>query len=57
MAPQHGWRSSTATATTPLSMRLTEAVTKQGGGMLAYRVMPNHFHFVVWPRDDGGLVG
>jgi putative transposase len=34
---------------------LAEAVTRDGMRLLAYCVMPNHFHLVVWPRRDGDL--
>jgi putative transposase len=34
---------------------LGEAVTRHGMRLLAYRLMPNHFHLVVWPRLDGEL--
>jgi putative transposase len=32
-----------------------EAVTRYDMRLLAYCVMPNHFHLVVWPRQDGDL--
>lgn len=34
---------------------LREARTKVGMRVLAYCVMPNHFHLVVWPKSDGQL--
>src|SRR5580700_182214 len=34
---------------------LAEAVTRYDMRLLAYCVMPNHFHLVVWPRGDGDL--
>lgn len=34
---------------------LAEAVTRYGTRLLAYCVMPNHFHLVLWPRADGEL--
>ncbi len=32
-----------------------EAMEKHPTRVLAYCVMPNHWHFVLWPRDDGEL--
>jgi putative transposase len=34
---------------------LTEACERLPIRLLAYCLMPNHFHFVVWPREDGDL--
>ena len=34
---------------------LQEAVERTGMRVLAYCVMPNHWHLVVWPRRDGDL--
>lgn len=34
---------------------LAEAVDRERMRLLAYCVMPDHFHLVVWPRDDGDL--
>jgi putative transposase len=34
---------------------LQQAVERTGTRLLAYCVMPNHWHLVVWPRDDGEL--
>ena len=34
---------------------LAEAATRHGMRILAYCVMPNHFHLVLWPRGDGDL--
>jgi len=34
---------------------LEEAVERTGTRLLAYCVMPNHWHLVVWPREDGQL--
>jgi len=34
---------------------LEEAVERTGTRLLAYCVMPNHWHLVVWPRKDGEL--
>ena len=34
---------------------LAEAATRCSMRVLAYCVMPNHFHLVVWPRADGDL--
>jgi putative transposase len=34
---------------------LTEAVERTAMRLLAYCVMPNHWHLVVWPRHDGDL--
>ena len=34
---------------------LGEAVTRHDMRFLAYCLMPNHFHLVVWPRLDGEL--
>lgn len=34
---------------------LEEAVERTAMRLLAYCVMPNHWHLVVWPRDDGDL--
>jgi putative transposase len=34
---------------------LTEAVKRTETRLLAYCIMPNHWHLVVWPRNDGEL--
>ncbi len=34
---------------------LAEAVTRYGMRLLAYCVLPNHFHLLLWPRGDGDL--
>ena len=34
---------------------LSEAVARYGTRLLAYCVMPNHFHLMLWPREDGEL--
>jgi putative transposase len=34
---------------------LDEAVERAGMRLLAYCVMPNHWHLVLWPRNDGDL--
>jgi putative transposase len=34
---------------------LTEAVERVKMRVLAYCVMPNHWHLVLWPREDGDL--
>ncbi len=34
---------------------LAQAVTRFDMRLLAYCLMPNHFHLLVWPRDDGDL--
>jgi putative transposase len=34
---------------------LTQAVERMETRLLAYCVMPNHWHLVVWPRKDGEL--
>jgi putative transposase len=34
---------------------LDEAVARHRMRLLAYCVMPNHFHLLLWPRDDGDL--
>lgn len=34
---------------------LAEAVERVRVRVLAYCVMPNHFHLVAWPREDGDL--
>lgn len=34
---------------------LAEAVERHAMRLLAYCVMPNHFHLVLWPRADGDL--
>lgn len=34
---------------------LEEAVERTGTRLLAYCVMPNHWHLVVWPRKNGEL--
>jgi putative transposase len=34
---------------------LEEAVSRHEMRLLAYCVMPNHFHLILWPRGDGDL--
>jgi len=34
---------------------LAEAMQEHPTRILAYCLMPNHWHFVVWPREDGEL--
>src|SRR5262249_23022236 len=34
---------------------LAEAVARYNPRLLAYCVMPNHFHLLLWPREDGDL--
>ena len=34
---------------------LEEAVQRERARLLAYCVMPNHWHLIVWPRRDGEL--
>jgi putative transposase len=34
---------------------LAEAVIRYDMRLLAYCVMPNHFHLLLWPRGDGDL--
>jgi putative transposase len=34
---------------------LAEAVARDGMRLLAYCVMPNHFHLMLWPHADGDL--
>ncbi len=34
---------------------LDEAATRHAMRVLAYCLMPNHFHLVLWPWDDGDL--
>ncbi len=34
---------------------LNEAVERTSMRLLSYCVMPNHWHLVVWPREDGDL--
>jgi REP element-mobilizing transposase RayT len=34
---------------------LANAVTRYAMRLLAYCVMPNHFHLLLWPRGDGDL--
>jgi len=34
---------------------LAEAVARQAMRLLAYCIMPSHFHLVLWPRADGDL--
>lgn len=34
---------------------LAEAVARGGIRLLAYCLMPNHWHLLLWPRDDGEL--
>ena len=34
---------------------LTEACERVSMRILAYGIMPNHWHLVLWPRQDGDL--
>jgi putative transposase len=34
---------------------LADAVTRYAMRLLAYCLMPNHFHLLLWPRGDGDL--
>ncbi len=34
---------------------LAEALAKHPTRILGYCLMPNHWHFVIWPREDGEL--
>ena len=34
---------------------LAEAIARHKMRLLAYCLMPNHFHLVLWPRGDGDL--
>ena len=34
---------------------LTEAIERTGTRLLSYCLMPNHWHLVVWPKEDGEL--
>ena len=34
---------------------LADAVTRYAMRLLAYCVMPNHFHLLLWPRGEGDL--
>src|SRR5580698_7753927 len=34
---------------------LTQAIERSAMRLLAYCLMPNHWHLVVWPREDGEL--
>jgi len=34
---------------------MAEALVKHPTRLLAYTIMPNHWHFVLWPREDGEL--
>ena len=34
---------------------LAQAVERTGTRLLAYCLMPNHWHLVVWPQQDGEL--
>jgi putative transposase len=36
---------------------LAEAVERTNMRLLAYCLMPNHWHVVLWPREDGDLSG
>jgi putative transposase len=36
---------------------LEEAVARTGTRLLSYCVMGNHWHLVVWPREDMGCHG
>ncbi len=33
---------------------LAEAMERQPTRLLSYCILPNHWHLVLWPRDDGG---
>jgi hypothetical protein len=35
---------------------LAEALGRDCMRLLAYCIMPNHFHLVLWPRGDGDLL-
>ena len=51
-----GCRCSTRTVTSrPSSAVLQEALERVPVRLLAYCVMPNHWHLVLWPRKDGDL--
>jgi len=39
----------------PVERGLAEACERVERRLLAYCVMPNHWHLVVWPRADGDL--
>ena len=34
---------------------IVETLEKRQMRILAYCLMPNHWHFVLWPENDGGL--
>ncbi len=34
---------------------LTEALARDQMRLLAYCLLPNHFHLLVWPRENGDL--
>ena len=34
---------------------LAQAIARDGMRLLAYCLMPNHFHLLLWPREDGDL--
>jgi putative transposase len=34
---------------------LSEAVARTQTRLLSYCLMPNHWHLIVWPREDGEL--
>ncbi len=34
---------------------ISETLEKQSMRILSYCLMPNHWHFVMWPKDDGDL--
>ena len=34
---------------------LREAVSRVGMRVIAYSLMPNHWHLLLWPREDGDL--
>ncbi|WP_406698303.1 transposase [Singulisphaera sp. Ch08] len=34
---------------------MAEASIRMPMRLIAYCLMPNHFHMVLWPRDDGDL--
>ncbi len=50
-----GARSFTRTATSPRSSSSCQAGERTPVRLLAYCLMPNHFHLVLWPREDGDL--
>jgi len=34
---------------------LQQAHEQTGARIAAYRLMPNHWHLILWPRDDGEI--